>query len=81
MPNPKPSTYADLVQVLDDLPVAVRSVRRARRLSQRDVGALTALSYSTICRVEAGEEYSSTSLRALLLWLDADPAAAGEVQS
>jgi ribosome-binding protein aMBF1 (putative translation factor) len=64
------STFGELVQVLDDLPVIVLNARRSRRLSQRGMATETGLSFSTICRIEQGGECSSISLRALLAWLD-----------
>lgn len=66
------SSYSELAQVVKDLPVLVRSQRRARRMSFRQVAAVTGLSFSTIARVEQGEEVSSGTLTALLFWLGAD---------
>lgn len=66
-------SFGELANVLDDLPVIVLNARRGRRVSQREAAAEIGVSYSTISRIETGGEFSSTSLRALLLWLDAVP--------
>lgn len=75
------NTFADLVKVLDDLPVIALNARRARRLSQRAAATEIGVSFSTISRIETGGEFSSTSLRALLLWLDAAPSIPSESRS
>lgn len=64
------NTFAELVQVLDDLPVIALNARRSRRLSQRAAATEIGVSFSTISRIETGGECSSVSLRAVLLWLD-----------
>lgn len=64
------ASFGEMVQVIDDLAVIVRNARRAQRLSIRELGAKVGMSPSTICRIEEGREYSSVSLRAVLLWLD-----------
>lgn len=66
----QPTPFAEFAEVLDQLPVILLNARRARRMSLRQVAAETGLSFSTITRVENGEEHSSVSLRAILQWLD-----------
>lgn len=69
------TTYAELAQVIDLLPVLVRARRRADRLSIRAAAAQAGMSFSTLARVENGEQMSGESLKALLLWLDRAPGA------
>ncbi len=64
------SSYADLAQTIEDMPVIVRSARRMRRLSLRATAAETGLSFMTIQRVESGHDFDSGTLVALLRWLD-----------
>lgn len=73
------SSYADLAQVIQDMPVIVRSARRMRRLSLRAAGVEMGLSFATVHRVESGHDFDSGTLQALLRWLDepADLAATG----
>lgn len=66
------TTYAELADVIEHLPLLVHSARRARRLSQRQVAAQAGMSFSTISRIEAGEELSTVSLCAILRWLDTE---------
>jgi len=68
--NKKHTTFAEMVDVLDSMPVILLNARRARGLSMRDVAQRLGLSLSTVSRVEAGAEFSSTSLKAILLWLE-----------
>lgn len=67
------STFGEIVEVLDDLPIIMRGTRRGRRLSVREVARQTGLSFSTVSRMENAEEFNSASLRAVLQWLDAPP--------
>lgn len=64
------TSFGEMAQVIDDLGIIVRNARRAQRLSIRDLCAKIGVSPSTICRIENGRDYSSVSLRAVLLWLD-----------
>jgi transcriptional regulator with XRE-family HTH domain len=64
-------TYAELSQVLADLPVILREGRRARRLSQRAAAAQIGCSFSTISRAEQGDDGMALSTaKAILRWLD-----------
>lgn len=72
MTEQQPTTFTEFVEVLDQLPVILLNARRARRASQRAMASEAGLSFSTVSRIEAGEEHSSVSLRAVLLWLDAE---------
>lgn len=62
--------FGEMVHIIDDLAVIALNARRAQRLSQRDLAGILGVSPSTVCRIEEGREYSSVSLRAVLLWLD-----------
>jgi len=64
------SSYADLAQVIQNMPVIVRSARRTRRLSLRAVAEQTGLSFMTIRRIESGNDFDSGTLVTLLRWLD-----------
>ena len=64
------SSFADLAQVISDLPVIVRAARRMRRLSVRALADEVGVSPMTISRVENGREAEGPTLRLLLLWLD-----------
>lgn len=64
-------SYADLADLLGALPLLLRDARRARGLSQRAAGAQIGGSYSTVCRIEAGEGCSLYSAVAVLRWLGA----------
>ncbi len=64
------STYAEMAGMLDELPIIVKAARRGQRLSERELARRIGLSPMTLSRVEQGREFSSVSLRAILLWLD-----------
>jgi transcriptional regulator with XRE-family HTH domain len=64
------SPYEDLLGILAGLPLLVRETRRRRRMSMRDVSAVTGVSAPTIQRCEQGEqEVSLTNATRLLRWL------------
>jgi len=64
------TSFGEMVQVLDELPIIVRNARRAKGMSQRQLAATLKLSPSTLSRIEDGREFSSVSLVAVLVWLD-----------
>ncbi len=74
------STFAEIVEVLDTLPIIMRNARRARRLSVREVARQAGLSFSTVSRMENAEEFTSVSLRAVLAWLDGPAPATSDVR-
>lgn len=65
----KPTSFEEMIDVLDNMPVIMLNARRAKGLSQREVAGLLGLSWSTVNRMEHGAEFSSESLRAVLGWL------------
>ncbi len=73
----QPTSYGELAEVVEQLPVIVRSARRIWCLSQRAAAAEAGVSFTTISRVEAGGDMSSVTLCALLRWLDGKGAADG----
>jgi transcriptional regulator with XRE-family HTH domain len=64
------STYSELAEVIDSLPLLVRERRRQMRLSVRAAAAEVGVAPSTLSRVENGAGYDSGSLTAILRWLD-----------
>jgi transcriptional regulator with XRE-family HTH domain len=63
--------YTELAEVLSLLPVLVREARRARGLSQRAAAEQVGISFSTISRLENGEDLVMSNVFRLLCWLDA----------
>jgi len=63
------SSYAELIHVLDILPVLVREKRRRLRLSLRDAADLAGVSFSTISRFEEGADCTTATTRTLLAWV------------
>ena len=64
------STYAEIVDVLDRLPLIVREARRQRRLSLRQMAAAVGCSFSTINRIEQGSDGNLANAILILRWLD-----------
>jgi len=65
--------YPELAEVLASLPFLLREARRARGLSQRAAAKQMGVSFSTISRVENGEDLVLSNTVAILRWLDARP--------
>jgi predicted transcriptional regulator len=65
--NP-PTSYAELVDVLANLPVLVRETRRRKQLSVRAAAMEAGVSFATLSRFEAGEDARMSTVRALLTW-------------
>jgi len=63
-------TYADVVQVLDSLPLILREARRERGLSQRAACQEAGMNVLAFQRAEKGDPMTITSARSFLLWLD-----------
>lgn len=64
------TTYSDVAQVIDDLPVILASARRARGLSVRAAAKEAGMSFSSFSRVEKGAGFTASVLTGLLRWLD-----------
>jgi len=72
MPN-KPTSFREMVEVIDGLPTVLRMARRMRGLSLRGVAEESGISFNSLSRCERGGEMSTTNLRRLLVWLDDPP--------
>ncbi len=71
------SSYEELLNLLDGLPMLVRETRRRRGMSMRAVQAVTGVAASTIQRCEAGEQdVSLTNAKVLLRWVGTPDVAA-----
>ena len=66
----RPTPYAELAEVLDNMGLLLREARRARGLSFRAAAAQIGCSFSTVSRIEAGEDARWESYSAVLRWLD-----------
>ena len=62
--------YAELARLLGHLPLLLREARRQRRLSVRAAGRQLGMSFSTVSRIEAGEDCALSNALAVLRWLD-----------
>ena len=70
------TSYTDLADVVEQLPLLVREHRRRTRMSLREAGRQLGCSASTLSRLESGEHGVDTALVVRLLrWLG-EPAAA-----
>ena len=64
------SSYEELLNLLDGLPMLVRETRRRRGMSMRAVHAVTGVAASTIQRCEAGtQDVSLDNAKTLLRWV------------
>jgi transcriptional regulator with XRE-family HTH domain len=63
------TTYVQMVQVLDDLPVLVVNARRAHALSLRAAAQESGVSFNALRRIEHGGNTDVASARLILLWL------------
>lgn len=69
MSHDRPTSYAELASLLDSLPLLVAETRRRKGLSIRGAARDLGCSFSTVFRIEAGEDYNSRLLPALLRWI------------
>lgn len=68
--------YAELAEVVDNLPILLREARRDRGLSMRAAAREISIALSTVDRIERGEDCTLSSAVAVLRWLDTAPYAA-----
>lgn len=68
-----PLSFASVLEILDELPTAIRTVRRIRRLSQAQAADEIGCGQATLGKIEAGGEYNSPTLRKVISWLDSQP--------
>lgn len=76
MANPSVSLtpYTELAEVVASLPILLREARRARRLSMRAAAREMGISFSTVYRIEQGEDCAMSNAMTVLRWLDQRPA-------
>jgi ribosome-binding protein aMBF1 (putative translation factor) len=68
-PTTKPTPYAELTDVLANLPLLCRERRRQDGLSVRAAAEQIGISFSTVSRFENGEDANESTLAAVLRWL------------
>lgn len=64
------TSYSELADVLAALPLICREMRRARGLSMREAAKQVGVSFSTIHRIESGEDCVASNLIAVMRWVD-----------
>lgn len=64
------SSYAELADVLASLPLIAREMRRARGISLRAAAQEVGVSFSTLHRIESGEDCVASHLIAVMRWID-----------
>ena len=69
--------YAELAEIIANLPMLLREARRARGLSLRATARELGLSFSTVDRIERGEDCALSNATTVLRWLEQPPRAAG----
>jgi transcriptional regulator with XRE-family HTH domain len=81
MSRRRPASFAELAEIVEEIPAAVRMTRRARGLNLREAAASSGVSFNALSRIERGGDCSLSNLRALLAWLDlSQPAAEAPVE-
>lgn len=66
----RPTSYAELADVIGALPLLCREARRARGLSLRTAAEQMGLSFATISRFEAGKGAELKTALTVIRWLD-----------
>lgn len=67
----QPRSYGELVEVLDELPVAFRHERRRRGVTLHQAAGECGLDHTTLSRFERGMvDPTAATVRAVLVWLD-----------
>lgn len=69
MSRERPTSYAELADLLESLPFLVAETRRRKGLSIRAAAKELGCSFSTVLRIESGEDYNSRLLPDLLRWI------------
>jgi DNA-binding transcriptional regulator YiaG len=75
MGRDQPTSYRELADVLNALPLLMREARRARGLSQRATAEQLGMSFATVSRIEEGRDGMVSNALAVLAWLDQTPEA------
>lgn len=60
--------YAEIIGVLDNLPLILRETRRRLGVGQREAGRQMGMSFSTVSRIEAGHDCALSHAVAVLRW-------------
>ena len=66
-------SYAELADLVENLPLIVLENRRRRQISLREAANELSVSFSTIARIERGEDFNTRILPDLLRWLGPVP--------
>lgn len=69
-PGASLTSYAELAEVIANLPMLLREARRVRRLSIRAAAREIGMSFSTVTRIENGGDCALSNAGAVLRWLD-----------
>jgi transcriptional regulator with XRE-family HTH domain len=69
MPKSKPLSYKEIVEVLLQLPLIVREKRRREQPSLRQAARQLDMSFSTVSRIEKGEDGSLSNAIKVLRWI------------
>lgn len=71
MPDPtgELTPYSELADLLGHLPLLLREARRQRRLSVRAAATQLGMSFSTVSRIESGDDCVLSNAVAVLRWL------------
>lgn len=64
------TTYSELAEVIAVLPMLLKETRRARGLSIRAAAEQLGMSFSTVNRIEHGDDHAVSNTVAVLRWLD-----------
>lgn len=64
------TTYAELAQIVDVLPLLTKEARRGRGLSLRDAAAEIGTGFNTLTRFEHGANVNLSNAVKILRWLD-----------
>lgn len=70
------TSYGELAQVIENLPLLVREKRRREGMSLRTAAADSGVHFMTLRRFELGENAAMSSVVCLLRWLDKQGTAA-----
>ena len=79
--NDQPTPYREMADVIASLPLLLREARRARGLSLRATAKELRISFSTVDRIERGEDCALSNAVAVLRWLDQTRTDAAEHQA
>lgn len=67
----RPTSYGELVRVMECLPMLVRETRRRRGLSLRAAAKDAGVGFNTLTRFEQGDDVVLSNAVALLRWVAA----------